>query len=505
MNRPEKTLFSIAALLLLAAGLLCPPAFAQWDPYNGEWGKEDSGYLRVMTWNVKDGICSTNTKQEGYNNWTGLVVIVAALKPDVLIIQEAGDNDGNGTGYNSDSVSTLLTVFNLVLNGGYDPYNGNIPVTAYVQKYAPGYSLPYIFVSSETDGYNRNVIASRYPFLDLNGDTKSQLSDMPYVNSDQWAPGGDGGIRGFQLAEINLPDGEYLKNLVIGNSHLKAGSSSSDKADRLEAAQNSAYLVEYWFNGAGTGSPDPNNKINDYPPATSILDPDTPFIWGGDWNEDEFSNGRDGPALWMVRAQSTQNDGTDRDRTDALYDTALEPISGQRGTFGSNSKYDYLAHQDSIAAEQLSFIFYSGNLSSGQIPAEVQNFPTPSQASSTASDHRPVIADYELPRVSTSFTLSVSPTPLMAGQNGTFELVGGQPNTAAYLIYSLSGIGSTWVPQLNVTLGIRNPVLGRSGTTDSQGAIDWIVPIPSAGAGRNIWFQAAQQGEASNVVGTSMQ
>ncbi len=417
--------WTILAALFLAVAFATPSTLAGWDPAQGEWGKNDSAYIRVMTWNVKDGLCSTNDKQEGTNNWTALAAIVASLQPDVLILQEAGDNDGNGTGSYGDSVSDLLTTIDLFLNGGNDPFNGYVPVTAYVEKYAPGYTLPYIFVSSETDGYNRDVIASRFPFVDLNGDGRSQLSDMPYVNADQYAPGGDGGIRGFQLAELDLPDGDYPGDLVVGNSHLKAGSDSSDKAQRLEAGQNIAYLIDYWFNGAGTGSPDPNGKINDSPQATQILGSDTPVIWGGDWNEDEATNGRDGPALWMVRAQSTQNDGTDRDRTDSVYDTSTDPISGSRDT-SSWGKLDYLGHQDSIATQRLGFVFNSASLSSSQRPPELNNFPNPSQASSYASDHKPVIGDFEVAVLSGNNPL---PDIKINGQDGPINIPDTQPVT----------------------------------------------------------------------------
>jgi len=377
--------------------IFAPTAAAQWNPSQGQWDKADAGYVRVMTWNVKDGICSTNAKQEGYNNWTGLAMIVAALQPDILILQEAGDNDGNGTGGSCDSVSELATTIGLFFDGGSDPFHGNVQVTAYVQKYAPGYTLPHVFVSSETDGWNRNTLVSRFPFKDLNGDGRDRLSDIPRVNGDLYAPGGDGEVRGFQFAEIDLPDADYLGDLVIGNAHLKAGNTGSDKARRLEAAKNVAYVIDYWYNGASSGIPDPRNRINDSPAATKILDAYTPVIFGGDWNEDELSNGRDGPALWLVRAEVPQNDGTDRDRSDSTYDDASDPISGSRETYGWSSKLDYIARQDSIALAQNEFVFNSASLNSTQMPSELSSFPNPSQASDTASDHRPVIVDFELP------------------------------------------------------------------------------------------------------------
>ena len=107
-----------------ALALLATPALAQWNPTNGQWGKLDADDVRVMTWNVRDGLCSSNGKTEGSNNWTALARIVASFQPDVLLLQECGDNSGNGTGSGVDSVSTLTSVLERFLAGGNDPWNG---------------------------------------------------------------------------------------------------------------------------------------------------------------------------------------------------------------------------------------------------------------------------------------------------------------------------------------------------------------------------------------------
>lgn len=374
------------------------PVFG-WNPSGGDWSKTNPADIRVMTWNVEDGICRTAAKVDGFNSWTGLVRIVASLQPDVVMMQETGDNEGNGTGTGVDSTTQLLQVMNLFLHGGTDPFMGGA-VTSYVQLHAPDYDLPYIYVSTRSDGYNRNLIASRFPFTDLNGDGLSTYPDLVQVLADQYAPGGVGGIRGFPLVEIGLPDEIYRGDLVIGTGHLRSGGQSSDYAERLAAAQNVAYVIDYWYNGAGTGTPDPNNKIIDFPQATSILAPTTPVIVGGDWNEDELNNGRKGPAEWITMAQTTGTpDGTDRDRGDMTYDDARNPVNNSRVTQGSSSKLDYLAWQDSIAHLRRAFIFNTGGMPVGWYPAPIATFPlAPSSASGIASDHRPVIADFALPR-----------------------------------------------------------------------------------------------------------
>jgi endonuclease/exonuclease/phosphatase family metal-dependent hydrolase len=381
----------LACLLLVA---LAGSADGQWDPPAGQWGKSDPADIRVMTWNVLDAIRSQNpNKGDTISNWNACARIIAGLRPDILILQETGDNGCSGC---VDSVAALETAINLFFHGGADPFVGG-SVGSYVTLFAPGYDLPHVFVSVANDGFNRNVVLSRFPFADLNGDGRALESDF-LVLADAYATTGSV-IRGFQFAEIDLPDDAYAGDLVIGNGHLKAGGASADLAQRLAEGQRIAYVIDYLFNGAGTGVPDPNSKIL-FPSPTQILPPLTPVIWGGDFNEDEQTNGRKGPAEWMTRAAVTGGtDGTDRDRSDSVFDNALDVFTGARGTRNS-AKLDYLAWQDSIVegvARQ--FVFESSTVPSlGMLPEPVRTFPAvPSIASAFASDHRPVIVDFRLP------------------------------------------------------------------------------------------------------------
>jgi len=102
-------------------------------------------------------------------------------------------------------------------------------------------------------------------------------------------------------------------------------------------------------------------------------------------------------------------------------------------------------------------------------------------------------------------TLVVSPDPLIAGQNGTFTMIKMTPSTRSYLVYSVRGLGSTFVGQLNVTLDLAQPQqAGAPKTTDASGCAVWTLPIPANAAGRNIWFQAAQFENKTNVLTTSV-
>ncbi|MCW5754359.1 MAG: hypothetical protein KIT24_06615 [Phycisphaeraceae bacterium] len=383
------------------------PALAQWNPAQGQWGKTDQADIRVMTWNVRDTICSTNPKVDdgtgqSLNNWNAVARIIASMQPDVLILQECGDNTGNGTGTGVDSVANLTTTIQLLFHGGNDPFRGNVPVTSYVRRYAPDFDMPYIFVTSATDNFNRNVILSRYPFADLNGDTRAVYDDIPFIIADQWAVGGRGGIRGFQFVEIDLPDAIYAGDLVVGGAHLKSGSSSSDHTDRVNAARNVSYYVQYLYNGNGTSTPDPNGRILDNPPATSVLSPLTPVILGGDFNEDEnVTPAERGPVSYLAAGGMIGGmDGTDRDMTDCLYDDSRDPFNPAVRATLSSSKLDYLIWQDSIATLRRSFQFNSATANvGGGTPPELIGYPNLSLASSMASDHRPVIGDFILPLV----------------------------------------------------------------------------------------------------------
>ena len=395
---------------LVAAALLIAPALvhADWDPLNGQWGKVDDTDIRVMTWNVRDTIRSGITKTEGYTPWAAVAHIIASVQPDILILQEAGDNGSYG---GVDTEAEMILVMQMLIEGGLDTFNGGTVITSYVQLYAPNYDLPYVFPSSVTDGYNRNVICSRFPFADLNGDGISELSNLPRFQAHLYQIGGvGGGERGFAFGEIDLPDETYLGDLVVGNCHMKAY--SQYWPERQEAAQRIAYYIDFFYNGGGFGVCDPYDKILSAD-APEILDDFTPIVWGGDWNEDEYTNGRRGPADWMTQAEFDDNsggtDGTDRDRTDATYDYSARPHATSNHSTYSASKLDYIAWQDNIAVLRHSFVFDTGSIDTEDMPPELASMTRPYNASSLASDHDAVVADFQMPLIVQATIASATP------------------------------------------------------------------------------------------------
>ncbi|NOG52940.1 MAG: hypothetical protein HND57_01190 [Planctomycetes bacterium] len=86
------------------------------------------------------------------------------------------------------------------------------------------------------------------------------------------------------------------------------------------------------------------------------------------------------------------------------------------------------------------------------------------------------------------------------------QLRGGRmtPGMTAYFIYSLTGEGSTYVPQLDVTLSLAKPVLGGSATVGNDGIASLVKPLPGSGPPRIIWVQAAEQQRVSNLITTQI-
>ncbi len=103
-------------------------------------------------------------------------------------------------------------------------------------------------------------------------------------------------------------------------------------------------------------------------------------------------------------------------------------------------------------------------------------------------------------------TLTVSPDPLIAGQNAMFVGNSLHPNEEAFLAYSLGGFGNTYIPQLNVMLDLRQPAqAGNTIISDGNGVAEWVLFVPGAGIGRDVWFQACQYEVTTNVVETHIE
>jgi len=86
-------------------------------------------------------------------------------------------------------------------------------------------------------------------------------------------------------------------------------------------------------------------------------------------------------------------------------------------------------------------------------------------------------------------------------ETATFKLIGGELSAKPIVVYSLKGLGSTNVPQLGVTLDLKQPAqLSVPTRADGSGTAEWSMIIPANAPIGPIFFQALKTGSVSNVV-----
>ena len=89
---------------------------------------------------------------------------------------------------------------------------------------------------------------------------------------------------------------------------------------------------------------------------------------------------------------------------------------------------------------------------------------------------------------------------LVVGDSVAFTVLDGTPGKRQFIVFTLRGLGTTPVPQLNVTLGIDRPRLLGSGVADAGRTYARLLPIPARAVGRTVWLQAAEQDRVTGVV-----
>lgn len=89
---------------------------------------------------------------------------------------------------------------------------------------------------------------------------------------------------------------------------------------------------------------------------------------------------------------------------------------------------------------------------------------------------------------------------IVRGQQTTMTVTSARANTTVYFAYSIVGTGEIFVPFLNVTIGLRNPQLIGTRTTDATGSAVMTMNVPSNAPRVPVWIQAAELGNASNII-----
>ncbi len=103
----------------------------------------------------------------------------------------------------------------------------------------------------------------------------------------------------------------------------------------------------------------------------------------------------------------------------------------------------------------------------------------------------------------TSMTLST--TALIAGSNTTLSVEGATSFGWVYFTYSTTGLGSTLVSQLGVTLDIDSAALAGKDQANGAGLADITRTIPGSMSGQDVWLQAMENGKTTNVIADTIQ
>lgn len=285
----------------------------------------------------------------------------------------------------------------------------------------------------------------------------------------------------WKLQRLDAP----LESFYIYGSHFKADTGVQDQADR----ESEANAIRNDADSLGEG---------------------VHIIYAGDYNVYSASEGAFQRMLQAGAGQARDigfgGAFTILSHTQSPYDGSLgsELVGG-----GMDDRFDFLLVTDEFN-DGSGYTYMPGTYRSfgndGQHFNEPINdgfnsyFDTDEQwkadALARASDHLPVVADFFVP--GNPFRLTVD--NLVAGENAQLTAEGAGPNQTVYFIYSLSGLGETFVPQLNVTLRLANPALGVQKRANGAGVALASVPVPGSLAGQDLWLQAAIPGEATDVI-----
>jgi len=115
--------------------------------------------------------------------------------------------------------------------------------------------------------------------------------------------------------------------------------------------------------------------------------------------------------------------------------------------------------------------------------------------SGSAYVFQPRITDY----------LSVEPMPLVGGEDGGFSFVGGVPDTMSWLLYSVDGLGRTFIKPLNVTVDLASPKIAFGpGLTDGDGNREIVRMLPGVTEAVDVWFQVVQRENVTNFFRTKI-
>ena len=96
-------------------------------------------------------------------------------------------------------------------------------------------------------------------------------------------------------------------------------------------------------------------------------------------------------------------------------------------------------------------------------------------------------------------------TPLVRGQDATLSVQRGTPDERVHFVYGFDGYGSTFVPQLNVTLDLDTPQSLGAALADANGEAALTRRVPTNAPPGDVYLQAIQRERRSNVKTTEIE
>ena len=271
-----------------------------------------------------------------------LARIVNYNKPDILLFCEVTNNNVAGSaGVTSDTVALINWVTNNV------PHLGSQPGATF-----------FVAVSSITSAEIRNAAISRYPIL----------NETTYAD----------GLRGLHAFTVQLT----ATNLQVFHTQLKCCSAGNDCTTRQTEAELDAGIISAWA-------------------ATNPI----PYIFGGDWNEDEIDGNPECSITGTYHPITTLRQGC------KLAEFIPATLSGSHLTWSTRQtpsiRLDYLLAATNRLSPVSGYVFSTANWAAHGLytNASAQNLVTDS---ATASDHFCILADYwfsiPAPALNVSFT-----------------------------------------------------------------------------------------------------
>ncbi len=421
--------------------------------------------LRIVTYNTataapNNGVVTARTGIETVLAAIGAESVGGISKPiDVLLLQEQF------------SMATSAQSFVDVLNDIYDPVNR----TMYARSTVNGFASAD-FLSPPLTG------AGGRPGLVYNTQTVDFIDEFAFGTAN-------GSNQARQTLRYQLRPVGYdpSADFYVYNDHYKAGSSSSDKDRRLIEAQSVRNNADALGQGAH-------------------------IIYAGDFNirsssesmYSELLSAGNGEAFDPINTSGTWHNSSSLRITHTQSPATSSQFTGQ-ATGGVDDRFDFqLNSGEFLDGEGLSYISGSyhafgnngsHNCCNSPITAGTGAAPNVLTALTTASDHLPVVADYQVPAILSAQLASI---PSTVPQGAVF-------NVDVFVENLANVVSSLGADELDYTISVSGDLFGSASGTDFAlgGFNSHPITLDTSVAGLHsgvVTVSSASQGAANSLI-----